>query len=216
MNIKGFIGLLAGGLAMYWYKQELDARYRDELAKSQAEYLDVINELEDKVNPDNDDADRIPLSIKSFMNIGDTNLREIDLQLVIENKSDIPIEIGDFRCFLYIGGYLADKLVPSNVSKIYIAPRSKFNFILYRKNWKPFDSSALELVAFHGRSNSYIDLSFLWYVADGQTEIVKHKIPVSTTYMGDGWNAITPYIGYNAAVVSEREDNESYWYKYDE
>lgn len=216
MNIKGFIGLLAGGLAIYWYKQELDARYRDELAKSRAEYLDVINELEDKVNPDNDDADRIPLSIKPLMNIGDTDLQEIDLQLVLENKSDIPIEIGDFRCFLYIGGYLADKLVPSNVSKIYIAPRSKFNFILYRNDWKPFDSSSLESAVFPNKTNCYIDLSFLWYVANDQIEIIKHKISVSATYMGDKWNASTPYIGYNAAVVREREDNESYWYKYDE
>lgn len=216
MNIKGIIGLLAGGLAIYWYKQELDAKYREEMDNQREEYLEIIEDLEDKVNPGNEAGDRIPLGIKPLMNMGDTDLQEIDLQLVIENKSDIPIEIGDFRCFLYIGGYLADKLVPSNISRLYIAPKSKVNFILYRNDWHPFGSSALESAAFSGKSNCYLDLSFLWYVADNKTEVIMSKLPISATYMGNKWNASTPYIGYNAAVVSEREDNESYWYKYDE
>ena len=216
MNIKGIIGLLAGGLAIYWYKQELDARYRKEWADQQNEYLDVIEDLEDRINPDNDAADRIPLIIKPLMNIGDTDLQEIDLQLVLENKSDVPIEIEDFRCFLYIGGYSADYLTPSNTSGIYIAPRSKVNFILYRNDWPPFSSSALESAAFYGRSNCYIDLFFLWKVADYTEEVKKYKIPVSTTYMGDKWNASKPYIGFNANDNGDREDNKSYWYKFDE
>lgn len=215
MNIKGIIGLLAGGLAIYWYKQELDARYRKEWADQQEEYLDVIEDLEGRINPDNDAADRIPLSIKPLMNIGDTDMQEIDLQLVIENKSDVPIEIEDFRCFLYIGGYSADNLTPSNTSGIYIAPRSKVNFILYRNDWPPFGSSALESAAFAGRSNCYIDLYFLWKVADYTEEVKKFKIPVSATYMGDKWNASKPYIGFNANDKGDREDNDSYWYKYD-
>lgn len=216
MNIKGIIGLLAGGLAIFWYKQELDSKYRDEWSKHQKGYLDTIEDLENRINPDNDAADRIPLIIKPLMNIGDTDLQEIDLQLVIENKSDVPIEIEDFRCFLYIGGYFADRLTPSNTSGIYIAPRSKVNFILYRNDWYPFSSSGLESSAFPGRSNCYIDLYFLWKVAGYTEEVKKFKIPVSTTYMGDKWNASKPYIGFNANDKSEREDNESHWYKYDE
>ena len=216
MNIKGIIGLLAGGLAIYWYKQELDAKYSKEWADQQKGYLDTIEDLENRINPDNDAADRIPLIIKPLMNIGDTDLQEIDLQLVLENKSDVPIEIEDFRCFLYIGGYSTDYLTPSNTSRLYIAPRSKVNFILYRNDWPPFSSSALESAAFPGRSKCYIDLFFLWKVADYTEEVKKYKIPVSTTYMGDKWNASKPYIGFNANDNGEREDNESYWYKYDE
>lgn len=216
MSLKKNIGLLAGVLAVYWFKQEVDAKHRDELNDQREEYLEIIEDLETKVNPGNDSGDRIPLVIKPLMNIGDTDLQEIDLQLVIENKSDIPIEIGDFRCYLYIGGYLADRLVPSNVSRVYIAPKSKFNFILYRNDWHPFSTSALESAAFINKSNCYLDLNFLWYVSDSETEVMISKLPISATYVSNKWNASTPYIGYNAAVVSEREDNESHWYKYDE
>lgn len=237
MDIKSIIGLLVGGLFIWKYSKDSKAKITDmqqEFEDSQKQYLDYIDELEDRINPDNDNAERLPVEITADMRIGGGWLNQIEIVLHIKNVSEAEVELGDFRSRLTIGGYESQTVFPSNISTVKIPAGKTRDFILYKEDDYTFRGShkepysALSMLA--GKTDGTIPtnhifpadqyaaeltFAFLWLWKGGKEECFVYNLPCKVTFMGNGWGVNYDWVGYNAGDQNHQKKNPSYWTQFD-
>lgn len=235
MSIKSFIGLIASGVAVYFYKQQLDADYAEKQKQFEEErqyFLDELAKSESKVNP-NGNADHAPLAITGTVRFGGLTLNQLEVWLNVKNYSDHAVEIGDIRSRLWVGNIRSERVMPSNTGAWYIPANSTVRIRLYargdiaypngdHKNVKRNlcylagiskikDNTTISL----SKKPALLDLQYLWYWSGGQEECVAYDVPCDFEYRFAGWT-VGGYEGYNAGVENQQKKNPSYWQKYDE
>ena len=231
------LALLAGGAYFLKYRNDRDKEWDDrekDFQKSNKDYLDIIDELEDIINPNNDNAKRLPVEISADMKLGGGWLNQIEITLHFKNVSQIPIELSDFRTMLVIGGYESLTVKPANTSTITIPPGRTFDFILYKEDDYTFIGSHKEpygvLSKMAGKKDGTIptnfvfspylhaaelDMAFLWVWKGGQKECKVYNLPCKVTFMGDKWGVNYDWVGYNAGNKDQQQKNPSHWTQYD-
>ena len=229
--------LLAGGIAFLKYKKDSDKEYQErekEYQKNTQAYLDKIDKLEDRINPNNDNGERLPVDITAEMKIGGGWLNQIEIVLHFFNRSSVEVELEDFRTELTIGGYQSLTVFPSNTASVKIPAGKKRDFILYKEDDYTFRGShkepykALSMMA--GQKDGTIpkgyvfaeylypaelNMAFLWIWKGGQEACTVYNLPCKVTFMGDNWGVNYDWVGYNAGNKAHQEANPSYWTKYD-
>ena len=119
MSLKSIITLVASGLAIYYYKKQVDEEYQAKLQELEDErqyYLDEIAKAESKANP-NGSADQAPLAITGSVRFGGLTLNQLEVWLNVKNYSNNSVEIGDIRSELYVGGIYSGFVKPSNIGR---------------------------------------------------------------------------------------------------
>lgn len=240
MSFKKIIGLIASGLALYWYKQEMESSYKEDLEKQQQEHEDYIRELlkendrlEDIVNPDGD-AEHAPVVFSASMRQGGVTLNQTEITLTCTNTADYPVEIGDFQALLWIAGLKSLKCIPANVGEVKIPAKSSIDFRLYAAGGiviqdyvackrainriaRGKDTSVMQANTFIPLSEKPIllNLQYLWYWKGGEIECFDYDVPGSYRWKFAGW-VHGSKAGYNAAKENQAENSGSYWKNQDE
>lgn len=235
MSIKGFIGLIASGVAVYFYKQQLDADYAEKQKQFEEErqyFLDELAKSEAKVNP-NGSADHAPIAITGTVRFGGLTLNQLEVWLNIKNYSNHQVEIGDIRSRLWVGNMRSERVMPSNNGNLYIPAGKTVRIRLYARGDVAYPNgdhknvkSNLCRIAGISRikagttikaslAPAQLDLQYLYYWAGGQEECVAFDVPCDFEYKFAGWT-VGSYEGYNAGVENQQKKNPSYWEKYDE
>lgn len=222
---KTIIGLLSGVIGLFFYKLGLDDDYKKKLKELESDkryYLDLIDDLEGKVNPNSDE--QMPFTIVPYVNISGGDLENIDIVLRITNNSTSLQELGDFRSTLTVGGYLFELVMPSNNKRISIAAGRTVDFHLYNGDDDPFpDDTAYEIIKALDplkvpkvfdidKYAAIMDIDFLWFWKGGNEEKHLFDVPCHLTMYG---NFEMSDVGYNAGDEDDQEDNPSLWTKYD-
>lgn len=218
--MKSIIALVAGALGLYWYKLNLDAQKKqqdEELAKDRKEYQDEIDKLENELGLD----DMTPLSFTGKIDIGGGKIDHIKISLRAYNNTNNVVRFGDFRCSLIIEGIESLLLKPANITDFAIQPNSYVDFVLYKDNYNPYPSgvyqSLYDAISFKKNATSaYMNMSFLWYVANEKEECFVKNLKLDVNWQGTNWHVGKPYIGYNACDEEAQKSNPSHWTKYDE
>lgn len=234
MNIKSLIGLLVSGVAVYFYKQQLEAEYlekQEEAEEYRRSLLDQISELEDKINP-NGNASTSPLTIVGSVCFGGLTLNQLEVWLDVRNNSDNDVEIGDIRSRLWVGWLRSERVMPSNNSMWIIPARKTVRIRLYARGDVAYPNGdhknvKRNLCALGGVSRikdgtiisvdkepAELDISYLWYWKGGQDECHVFDVPCDFEYKFAGWT-VGGYEGYNAGSENQQSKNPSYWTKYD-
>lgn len=231
MNIKSVIGLLVGGLALYWYKKDFDA----ELENERKAHLDYVNqllsekeELENKIDP-NGSAVAPPVTITATMRTGGQMLEAKEIILNITNNSDINITLQDFQAHMWVCGYMADRCVPSNITSIRIPARKTVEFRMYAEYGQMFSNyidvkRALNKM-YDGKNSTFMraetfipldkapvvmNLQFLWVGSSFEDECFMYDIPGSFRWKYAGWTEGND-VGYNAANTKSEYLDDTYW-----
>lgn len=235
MSVKSFISLLAGGVALYFYKQKIDDEYQrkqQELEDERQYYLDEIAKAESKANP-NGTADQAPLAITGTVRFGGLTLNQLEVWLNIKNYGSNSVEIGDIRSELYVGGIYSGFVKPSNIGRWIIPANTTKRIRLYARGDVAFpngeyknvkralcqlagidrikDGTAISV----NKVPAELDIDYLWYWSGGQEECTAFDVPCDFEYKFAGWT-VGGYEGYNAGDQKQQERNPSYWTKYDD
>lgn len=235
MELKKIIGLIAGGLALYWYKQDLEKQYNDDLDRVKTENEDYVRDLlkenenlENIVNPDGN-AEQAPVVFTAAMRQGGVTLNQTEIILTCNNTADYLVEIGDFQAVMWIAGIKSLKCIPANVGEIKIPAKSSMQFRLYASGGIVIQDyvsckRALNIMA-RGKdtsvmkSNTYIpleaapvvmNLQYLWYWKGGEVACFDYDVPCSYRWKYAGWVHGTK-AGYNAAKENQTENSGTYW-----
>lgn len=235
MSLKGIITLVASGLAVYYYKKQVDEEYQAKLQELEDErqyYLDEIAKAESKANP-NGSADQAPLAITGSVRFGGLTLNQLEVWLNIKNYSNNSVEIGDIRSELYVGGIYSGFVKPSNIGRWVIPANSTKRIRLYARGDVAFPNGEYKnvkraLCALAGidkikdatiisvdKVPAELDMDYLWYWSGGQEECSAFDVPCDFEYKFAGWT-VGGYEGYNAGREKQQDANPSYWEKYDE
>ena len=236
-KISSIIGLLVGGLFVWKFGKDSKAKLadmQDGYEKSQKQYLEYIQELEDRINPNNDNAERLPIEITADMRLGGGWLNQIEITLHIKNISEVEVELGDFRSRLTIGGYESLTVLPANTSVVKIPAGQTRDYILYKEDDYTFRGSHKEpymaLSMLSGKTDGTIPtkhifpaelyaaeltMAFLWIWKGGQEECFVYNLPCKVTFMGNGWGVNYDWVGYNAGNKDQQKKNPSHWTQYD-
>lgn len=235
MSIKNIIGLLAGGLAVYWYKQELDAEYQE--LRKQAEdlnnvLLDELAEAKAKVNP-NGSADQAPLVMTGTVRFGGLTLNQLEVWLNIKNYSDHKVEIGDIQSRLWVGNTRSERVIPSNNGNWVIPAGGTIRVRLYARgdvaypngDHKQVKNNLCRIAGISKikdgaiislkKEPALLDLQYLWNWSGGETECFVYDVPCDFEYRFAGWT-VGGYEGYNAGNENQQKRNPSYWANTDE
>lgn len=219
-GIKSIIGLVAGALGLYWYKRNLDAEYEQrqkELDQERQDYIEDIEELEDELYLNNEET---PIRFTGKIDIGGGKIDHLKITLTAYNETDRVVSIGDFRCGLTIEGIESLFVKPSNITTLNIQPNSSVDFVLYKDNWNPYPSGVYQslhdaIVGKKSGTSAYLNISFLWYVANEKEECFVRNLKLSVSWMGNNWHVGKPFVGYNACDKDSQKENPSHWTKYD-
>ena len=235
MSLKSIITLVASGLAVYYYKKQVDEEYQAKLQELEDErqyYLDEIAKAESKANP-NGSADQAPLAITGSVRFGGLTLNQLEVWLNIKNYSNNSVEIGDIRSELYVGGIYSGFVKPSNIGRWVIPANSTKRIRLYARGDVAFPNGEYKnvkraLCALAGIDKikdgtvisvdnvpAELDMDYLWYWSGGQEECRAFDVPCDFEYKFAGWT-VGGYEGYNAGREKQQDANPSYWEKYDE
>lgn len=234
MSLKSVISLIATGAAVWFYKQSLEAEYKEKEAQLQEDreyFLNELAEANEKLNP-NGNKTSAPLAITGSVRFGGLTLNQLEVWLNIRNYSERDVEIGDIRSRLWVGWIRSERVMPSN-SGIFKIPAGKtLRLRLYARGdvAYPNDYKAVKqnLCALAGISRikdntvipvqdlpAELDLQYLWYWSGGFEECVMFDVPCDFEYRFAGWT-VGAYAGYNAGREKQQEANPSYWQKYDQ
>ena len=232
-GIKSIIGLVAGALALYWHKIDLDAEYQrkeKELAEERQEYLDELDKKDKIINP-NGDANQPPVSIVGTVTMGGVNLNMLQIVLSIKNNSTIPVELEDWRCELYVGGYKSNAVLPATTLGITIPAGQTRDFRLYARGdvafpygtWKSVKNSLCKIanVGYIG-AGAYIkadlipaelDVEVVWDVEGEKQPAFIYNVPCAFSFPYTGWT-VGVWTGYNAGNKAQNEASGSFWNDY--
>lgn len=235
MSLKSIITLVASGLAVYFYKKDLDEKYaaqQEQFEKERQYYLDEIAKAENKANP-NGNADQAPLAITGTVRFGGLTLNQLEVWLNIKNYSSNSVEIGDIRSELYVGGIYSGFVKPSNIGRWVIPANGTKRIRLYARGDVAFPDGEYKnvkraLCALAGidkikdgtiisvsKVPAELDIDYLWYWPGGHDECHHFDVPCDFEYKFAGWT-VGGYEGYNAGRKNQQEKNPSEWTKYDE
>ena len=236
-KISSIIGLLVGGLFVWKFGKDSKAKLadiQDSYEQSKEKYLEYIEELEDRINPDNDNAERLPVEITADMRLGGGWLNQIEITLHIKNLSEAEVELGDFRSRLTVGGYESLTVIPANTAIVKIPAGQTRDYVLYKEDDYTFKGSHKEpymaLSMLSGKKDGTIPknhifpaelyaaeltMAFLWMWKGGQEECFMYNLPCKVTFMGNGWGVNYDWVGYNAGNKNHQKNNPSYWTRYD-
>lgn len=231
MNLKSIIGLLASGLAVYFYRKDLNG----ELEKERKDHLDYVNQLlsekerlEDKIDP-NKNASAPPVTITATMRVGGQMLEAKEIVLNITNNSDINLTLQDFQAHMWVCGYMADRCVPSNITSIRVPARKTVEFRMYAEYGQMFSNyvdvkRALNKM-YDGKNSTFMragmfiplekapvvmNLQFLWVGSSFEDECYVYDVPGSFRWKYAGWTEGKD-AGYNAANTRSGELDYTYW-----
>lgn len=227
--------MVVSGLAVYFYKKQVDEEYQAKLQELEDErqyYLDEIAKAESKANP-NGSVDHAPLAITGSVRFGGLTLNQLEVWLNIKNYSNNSVEIGDIRSELYVGGIYSGFVKPSNIGRWVIPANSTKRIRLYARGDVAFPNGEYKnvkraLCALAGidkikdgtiisvdKVPAELDMDYLWYWSGGQEECSAFDVPCDFEYKFAGWT-VGGYEGYNAGREKQQDANPSYWEKYDE
>lgn len=207
--------------------QDYKTKYEDEKQRNE-QLQNAVDELEDKVNP-NTNEHQPNLSITSIMQSGGLTLSHNSIELVIRNNSSIDVELGDFRCDLYLAGVKSLKLMPANNGQIVIGANKTVTYKMYARGGEAIQDVG-EVKRMLNKmlgddkkkfsTNTFIpiqmkpvelDVACFWFWKGNDEKLVFYNVPGSFKYRYDGWTVGTPWVGYNAASESQRKNNPSLW-----
>lgn len=229
MDIKSIIGLVASGLAVWWYKQDLEAEYQsklDELAEDRQYYLDEMAELEAKVNP-NGSAHQAPLAITGTVRFGGLTLNQLEVELSVKNYSDHNVEIGDIQSRLWVGNIRSERVIPSNNGN-WIIPAGKTvrirlyarGDVAYPNEYKSVKENLCRLAGISkikdkttislSHEPAFLDIQYLWLSSVADEECFVFDVPCDFEYKFAGWT-VGGYAGYNAGNKNQQKKNPSHW-----
>lgn len=236
MSLKRIIGLLASGLAFYWYKKSDDA---EDLAreKEHEQYVNQLlaemDKLEDRINP-NDNASAPPVTITASMRVGGQMLEAKEIVLNITNHSDINLTLQDFQAHLWVCDYMADRCVPSNITSIRVPAKKTVEFRMYAEYGQMFsDYVAVKRALnkmYDGKNSTFMradtfiplekapvvmNLQFLWVGSGFEDECFVYDVPGSFRWKFAGWTEGKD-AGYNAANTKSKYLDDTYWNNTDE
>lgn len=235
MSLKSIIALVAGGLAVYYYKKDFEEQYaalQKENQENNQYFLDEMAKLQNKINP-NGNSDQAPLAITGTVRFGGLTLNQLEVWLNIKNYSNISVEIGDIRSELYVGGIYSGFVKPSNIGRWVIPANSTKRIRLYARGDMAFPDGEYKnvkraLCALAGidrikdgtiisvsKVPAELDIDYLWYWPGGYVECHHFDVPCDFEYKFAGWT-VGGYEGYNAGRKNQQEKNPSEWTKYDE
>lgn len=200
-----------------YYKE----KYEDEKKKNE-DLREDNQELVDKVNP-NENEHQPDLTITGTMTTGGTYFTHNMIVLHITNNSAIDVEIGDFKCDLYMAGYKSFVLQPANIAQVVIKPGKTVDFKLYARGgqstqsvwdvWSAFENminSDPELLAIQPAgepakipvkwSPIELDIAFLWFWKGGYERVNVYNVPCAWDHPFLAWTVGSPWVGYNRAA----------------
>lgn len=228
------LGFLAAGVFFYRKKkQETEAVQAERDAHIEAErqeFLNEISRLQDVINPNGSDG--APLTFTCTARFGGLTLNQLEVWLNIKNNSDLPIEIGDIRSTIVVGGYLSERVFPANISRFIVPANSTSRIRLYARgdvafpnNYKLVKRALCTLAGLTkikddtnipaSKMPVMMDIDYLWFVKGNSEEQHVYDVPGDFDYKFAGWT-VGSYQGYNAGRENQQKANPSYWEKYDE
>lgn len=236
MSLFSKLIIAAGAVGFYLYKKDVDERIRkqeEDQQKILADMLDKVQEAEDKVNP-NGSANQAPITMSATVKMGGITLNQLEVWLNIRNNSNAPVEIGDFRSRIFVGGVRSERVMPSNISH-FIIPANKIvrvrlyarGDVAYPNNYNEVRRLLAPLCGSSGisipnyttipleKSPVELDIQYLWYWKGGEEECVNYDVKGDFMYRFATWT-VGSYEGYNAGNKNQQQRNPSYWEKYDE
>lgn len=233
MSIKSIIGLVAGAVGIYWYKQDLEAEYQElqkELQRQMQALVDDIAERDKIINP-NGSTNQPPITIVGEVTMGGLTLNMLEIVLVLKNYGSVQVELKDWRCELSVGGIVSTRVIPSNLTGIIIPAGQTREFRLYARGDEAFPGiygtvkSSLAAILGKDRitANTYIpaskdpaelDIQVLWDVEGNEREFQMFNVPCSFSWPSSVWT-VGAWTGYNAGKEKQQDKNPSYWEKYD-
>lgn len=234
MSLKSVISLIATGAAVWFYKQSLEAEYKEkeaQLQKDREYFLDELAEAESKINP-NGNSNEAPLAITGTVRFGGLTLNQLEVWLHIKNYSSNEVEIGDIRSNLWVGWKRSERVKPSNGGVWKIPAGKTLKIRLYARGDIAYPNGdhkevKRNLCSIAGISKikdntvisidklpAELDLQYLWYWKGGYEECVVFDVPCDFEYRYAGWT-VGGYDGYNAGREKQQDRNPSYWEKYD-
>lgn len=230
------VGLISAvGVSVYRKKREeweKEEQLREEQRNAEREaFLNEISKLQDVINPNGGDSGA-PLTFTCTARFGGLTLNQLEIWLNIKNNSNLPIEIGDIRSTIMVGGYLSDRVLPANISRFVVPANSTSRIRLYARgdvafpnNYKLVKRALCTLAGLTRiKDNTNIpaskmpvmmDIDYLWFVKGNSEEQHVYDVPGDFEYKFAGWT-VGSYQGYNAGRENQQKANPSYWEKYDE
>lgn len=212
------LGALAYGVyKIYTRKNESEddsfykSKYEDEKEKN-ADLRKENEELYNKIDP-NETEHQPDLVITGAMQSGGLTYTHNMFILYITNNSEIDVEIGDFKCDLYMAGYKSLLLQPANINQVVVKPGKTHAFKLYARGgrainevkevnneWSQLDMGKNIPVEY---APVELDIAFLWFYKGGYEQVRVYNVPCSFEYKGAGWTVSAPWVGYNRAKNQE-------------
>lgn len=229
MSIKSIIGLLAGVVGIYWYKQDLEAEYQERQKEQQRQMqalLDDIAERDKIINP-NGSTNQPPVTIVGEVTMGGLTLNMLEIVLVLKNYGSVQVELKDWFCELSVGGIVSGRVFPANLSGVIIPAGQTREFRLYARGDEAFPgvygTVKSSLAAMLGqdkiKANTYIpatdspaelDIQVLWDVEGNEREVQMFNVPCSFSWPFAGWT-VGLWTGYNAGKEKQQAKNPSHW-----
>lgn len=236
MTIGTIIGLAALGAAVYFYKQSsgLEDQLSDERKKNEAyvnRLLEENQELENKIDPNSGDSDQAPLVFTATLISGGAMLEQNKVILRITNISDIAVNVGDFRAYMWVAGLKCDLCFPSNLTEVRIPAKKTVEYTLYAgygklaRRYSELKTALKGItpklfkdkninISFTPDPPVYLNMQYLWIGKGFEDECTVFDVPCGFSWKYAGW--VAGKVGYNAANKNQQEANPSYWQKFDD
>ena len=233
------LGVLAFGAYKINSRNRESEEYKSQLEDAKDKYNDLLKQNEvliNKIDP-NKNEHQPDITITGAMKTGGLTYTHNRIILYITNNSSIDVEIGDFKCDLYMAGFKSLLLQPANINQVVIKPGKTVEFTLYAKGGKAISNVGDVKDDYYGliKSDTYLmdlymqrgfyipyeyapvelDMAFLWFWKGGYEQVRVYNVPCSFEYGGAVWTVGLPWKGYNRAsskaagsLWNDIEDNE--------